>query len=497
LIKLHLRNRAETKFMPNETKNYDLVIIGGGPAGITAAATATTQKKTVAMVDCQHELGGAGFSAGTIPSKALRETALAMSGLKTRNLSGVELTLRPEVAISDFLGREQSVRAIFNHAFQAGLKSRLAEVFLGNATFVDPHTVSVVPIPGKDGQPAEKEPIRLRGENILVATGSSPIRPAIFPFATGNIYDSDTIPKLQRVPKTMAVIGAGVIGSEYGCTFAALGAKVHIIDFRDKLLPFLDAEVSQALTAAMERSGVTFHWNESVRKCEVLPSGEVSLNLSSGASLTVDAVLVATGRKGNTQTLNLAAAGVKTGDFGVIPVDHQFRTNVPHIFAAGDVIGFPALASTSMEQGRRAVTCALGLAVSALSPLLPNGIYTIPEVSMVGETEESLQRERIDYVVGRARYVDNARGQLIGDKDGFLKLLVRRETMQLLGVHVMGEQATELIHIGLMVMRTGSSVLVFNETCFNVPTLGTLYKTAALDAIRELADNELGVPSFF
>jgi len=482
--------------MPNETNKYDLVVIGGGPAGITAAATATALNKTVAMVDSHHELGGAGFNAGTIPSKSLREAALAVSGLKSRNLAGVEFTLRPDAAISDFLGRNQTVRAIFNQAFETGLESKLAQVFHGNATFVDSHTVSVVPIAGKDGQPADKEPVLLYGENILVATGSSPVRPKLFPFNVGKIYDSDTIPKLQRVPKTMAAIGAGVIGSEYGCTFTALGTKVHLIDVSDKLLPFLDAEVSQALTTSMERAGVTFHWKESVQQCEVLPSGKVKLSLSSGASLNVDAVLVATGRKGNTDTLGLASAGVKTGELGVIRVDGQYRTNVPHIFAAGDVIGFPALASTSIEQARRAVMCALGLAVNALSPLLPNGIYTIPEVSMVGETEESLQKEHIDYVVGRARYADNARGQLIGDKDGFLKLLVRRETMQLVGVHAMGEQATELIHIGLMAMRTGSSVLIFSDTCFNIPTLGALYKTAALDAIRQIGDSELGVPSF-
>jgi NAD(P) transhydrogenase len=218
----------------------------------------------------------------------------------------------------------------------------------------------------------------------------------------------------------------------------------------------------------------------------VAESGEVTLSFASGASLTVDAVLVAAGRKSNTGTLNLPLAGVITGERGIIPVDDHYRTNVPHIYAAGDVIGFPALASTSMEQARRAVNSALGLAVSALPPLLPNGIYTIPEVSMVGETEESLQKRRIDYVVGRAQYADNARGQLIGDKDGFLKLLVRRDGVQLVGAHVMGEQATELIHIGLTAMQNGASVLGFSETCYNVPTLGELYKTAALDAIRQI-----------
>ena len=483
--------------MPDEAKTYDLVIIGGGPAGITAAATATDQKKTVAMVDCQHARGGASFSAGTIPSKTLRETAILLSASKTRNLPGFAITLQPEVVVSDYVTREQNIRALFNQAFQSGIKSHLAEVFNGNATFVDPHTVSVTLTPGKDGQAASSEPILLRGENILIATGSSPIRSAMFPFANGNVYDSDTIPTLHRVPKSIAIIGSGVIGSEYGCTFAALGAKVHIIDVRDKLLPFLDAEVSQALTSTIENAGVTFHWNESVLKCEELPSGEIALKLSSGDSLNVNAVLVAMGRKGNTQALNLAAAGVKAGDFGVIPVDHDYRTNVPHIFAAGDVIGFPALASTSMEQARRAARHALGLAVNSLSPLLPIGIYTMPEESMVGETEESLQQEHVEYVAGRARYTDSACGLLVGDKNGFLKLIVRRDNMQLVGVHVMGERATELIHIGLMAMRFGASVLTFSETCFNVPTLGELYKVAAQDALRQIAETEMGIPSFF
>lgn len=478
--------------MPNEIKKYDLVIIGGGPAGLIAASSATALHKTIALVDCHHELGGAGINTGTVPSKTLRETALALSGLKSRNLYGVDLSLRRTVTISDFLGHEQNVKAIFNSALLKRLESHHAEVFFGTASFVDPHTVSVRPIPdasAQNGTSAANEPILLRGENILIATGSSPVRPDLFPFDTGEIYDSDTILKLDRIPKTMAAIGAGVIGSEYGCTFAALGAKVHIIDGRDKLLPFLDAEISQALVAAMERTGITFHWNEKVQQCVVLPTGEVTLTFSSGASLTVDAVLVAAGRKSNTETLNLPQAGVTIGERGIISVDDQFRTNVPHIYAAGDVIGFPALASTSMEQARRAVSHAFGVEVCSLSPLLPNGIYTIPEVSMIGETEESLKKQGIDYVVGRSRYEDNARGRIIGDKDGFLKLLFRRDDMKLVGVHVMGELATEIVHIGLMAMLTGSSAQIFVEACFNVPTLGQLYKTATLHAIQE-ASNE-------
>ncbi len=473
--------------MPDEIKNFDLVIIGGGPAGLVAASTATALNKTIALIDCHHELGGAGINTGTVPSKTLRETALALSGLQSRNLYGVDLSLRREVTISDFLGHEQNVRAIFNAAFMKQLESNHANVFFGMASFLDPHTIKVNPIPPRDGETAATEAVVLRGENILIATGSSPVRPGLFPFGTGEIYDSDTILKLDRIPKTMAAIGAGVIGSEYGCTFAALGAKVHILDGRDKLLSFLDTEISLALAAAMERTGITFHWKENVKQCTVLPSGEVKLDFDSGASLTVDAVLVAAGRKSNTETLDLPRAGVTTGERGLIPVDHDYRTNVPHIYAAGDVIGFPALASTSMEQARRAVGHAFGTKVSVLSPILPNGIYTIPEVSMIGETEESLKKKGIDYVVGRARYEDNARGEIIGDKDGFLKLLFSRADMKLIGVHVIGELATEIVHIGLMAMLTNSTAEIFVEACFNVPTLGMLYKTATLQAIQAAA----------
>ena len=314
----------------------------------------------------------------------------------------------------------------------------------------------------------------------------------MFPFEAGEIYDSDTILRLDKIPKTMAVIGSGVIGSEYACTFAALGAKVHIVDGRDKLLPFLDTDVSAALATAMERLGIIFHWKSNVTKCERQSGDGIKLDFDSGDSLTVDEVLVAAGRKSNVETLDLGKAGVVTGERGLITVDKEFRTNVPHIFAAGDVIGFPALASTSMEQARRAAGHAVGAQVSQLSPLLPNGIYTIPEVSMVGETEESLKKKGIEFVAGRARYEENARGQIIGDKDGFLKLLFRRDNMKLVGVHVIGELATEIVHIGLMAMLTESTAELFVESCFNIPTLSALYKMATLDAIRAEAVIAMG-----
>ena len=355
---------------------------------------------------------------------------------------------------------------------------------MARASFVDANTISVKLLRGCSARRRHVRAAVLRGEKILIATGSSPVRPPLFPFDKGEIYDSDTILMLHKIPKTMAVIGAGVIGSEYACTFAALGAQAHIIDGRDKLLPFLDTEVSQAFQAAMERGGVTFHWKEMVAEMRLLggQSGDADVCFRQDIDGRCGA-----GRGGTQEQCGdagLPAAGVATGERGIIPVNEHYQTNVPHIYAAGDVIGFPALASTSMEQARRAVAHALDLPNGALSPLLPNGIYTIPEVSMIGETEESLQKKNVDYVVGRAVYADNARGQIIGDKDGFLKLIFRRDDMKLIGVHVIGELATEVVHIGLMAMLFGATANVFVEACFNVPTLGMLYKTATLAAIR-------------
>jgi NAD(P) transhydrogenase len=467
--------------MTNDSKIYDLVVIGGGPAGITAATTASTFKKTVALVDNHPEIGGAGINTGTVPSKTLRETALALSGLKSRNLYGIDLSLRREVTVRDFLDREEHIRDGFHAAITQRLQSQQADLYWGACSFLDPHTIQVR-LSAKEENGRE---IQLHGNNILIATGSSPVRPDLFPFGQGEIYDSDTILSLDRIPKVLAVVGAGVIGAEYASTFGALGAEVHILDGRDVLLPFLDAEVSRALAAAMEKNGIVFHWKERVEKCG-FESGRVRLELSSGQALTVDAVLVAAGRKSNTEALALDRAGVKTGERGTIAVDEHFCTNVEHVYAAGDVIGFPALASTSMEQGRRVARHALGLSGSAISPLLPNGIYTIPEVSMLGETEESARKKNIPYFVGRANYRDNARGRIIGDEDGFLKLLFRRDDQRLIGVHIMGEIATEVVHIGLVAMMCNAAANLFVDACLNTPTLGLLYKTATLNALQQL-----------
>lgn len=468
-----------------EQKEYDLIIIGGGPAGVVAAGAARILNKSVALVDNEPGVGGAGINTGTVPSKTLRETALALSGMRSRNLYGVDLSLRREATVADFLRHEESVKDGLSSSLSNRLGEEHADRYVGFGEFVDPNTVRVHPGSSTQANAARPEDILLRGGKILIATGSSPRRPQIFPFDSDGVYDSDTILQLHRLPRTMAVIGAGTIGCEYACTFAALGAQVHLIDGRSELFPFLDGEITARLLSAMQGHGIQFHWKKNVEKCLPQKPTGVTLQLSGGETLTVDEVLVAAGRQSNTGKLNLPAAGVKTGEHGIIPVDEYFRTNVPHIYAAGDVIGFPALASTSMEQARRAILHAFGHAPAAIPRHLPNGIYTIPEISTVGETEESLKKAGVSYIAGRSQYWDTSRGRIIGDREGFLKLLFRRQDMKLLGVHIIGELATEVVHVGLMAILTDSTVDLFLEACFNVPTLATLYKSATIDAVRQ------------
>jgi NAD(P) transhydrogenase len=454
------------------TKDFDIVVIGGGPAGIAGANTASIFGKRVALVEKLREIGGAGINTGTIPSKTLRETALALSGMRSRKLFGVDLSLRREATVADFMRHEKNVAAHERGRREEQMRTYNVERFHGAATFVDPNSVRVAP------------DTLLRSEKILIATGSSPVRPAEFPFEHPRVHDSDEILEIGALPKTLAIVGAGVIGAEYACTFAALGVEVHLIDGRDGLLGFLDREISENIQRAMTAAGVQFVWKEKVTHCDAPPTGDVTLTLTSGGTLAVSDVLVAAGRQSNTGDLNLAAVGLTPGKRGLIKVDAQCRTEVPHIFAAGDVIGAPALAATGMEQARMAMCVACEVNYKdVVAPILPTGIYTIPEASMAGETEDSLKSKGIGYVVGRAHYTDSPRGQIIGDENGLLKLIFARDDMRLLGVHVVGEQATELVHIGLVAMMSGSGAELFNHTCFNYPTLGDLYKYATYEAI--------------
>ena len=455
-----------------QAQAFDLVVIGGGPAGICGANTAGIFGRRVALVEKLREVGGAGINTGTIPSKTLRETALALSGMRSRKLFGVDLSLRREATVADFMRHQANVAAHERRHREGQMRSYKVETFHGAATFVDANTVRVAP------------DTLLRGEKILIATGSSPMRPSEFPFEHSRVHDSDEILEIGALPKRLAVVGAGVIGAEYACTFAALGVEVHLIDGRDSLLAFLDREISENIQRAMTAAGVHFIWKEKVTRCDAPRTGDVTLTLTSGAALAVSDVLVAAGRQSNTADLNLAAAGLTPGKRGLIKVDAQCRTEVPHIFAAGDVIGAPALAATGMEQARMAMCIACEVDYKdVVAPILPTGIYTIPEASMAGETEDSLKAKDVAYVVGRARYMDNPRGQIVGDESGLLKLIFARDDMRLLGVHVVGEQATELVHIGLVAMMSGSGAELFNRTCFNYPTLGDLYKYATYEAI--------------
>jgi NAD(P) transhydrogenase len=457
-------------------ESYDLIVIGGGPAGTCGASAAGLFGQRVVLIEKEAEIGGAGINSGTVPSKTLRETALALSGWQSRRLFGVDLSLRREATIGDFMRHTDQVTSGERREIEARMHVRHVERRRGTASFVDPHTIRVTTRDGGE--------TLLRGEKILIATGSAPFRPTEFPFADERVYDSDELLHLPAMPKRLVIIGAGVIGSEYASTFATMGVEVHLVDGRDALLPFLDGEVSRILAHAMAANGVQFHWNERATHCDTARPGDIHVTLTSGAVLSADALLVCAGRISNTGDLNLAAAGITPGKRGLIPVNARYHSEVPHIYAAGDVIGPPALAATGMEQARIAMCHAFGITQKTdLSPILPTGIYTIPETSMVGETEEALKAKGVDFIAGRARYADNARGRIVGDRDGFLKLLFRREDMRLMGVHVIGEQATELVHVGMMALLTESGAEVFNQACFNYPTLGDLYKYATYDAL--------------
>lgn len=457
-----------------ETRNYDLVVIGSGPAGEKGAAQAAYFGKKVALVEREPVLGGAAANTGTLPSKTLRETALMLSGLKARGF-GVDFNQKGKTTVRDFLFKERKVKETERARVQSNLGKHGIDLYRGHGSFADPQTLRVAP--------ADGEPVNLRAQRFLVATGSAPLRPDIFKTTDPRVYDSDTILSLREIPQSLVVVGGGVIGCEYACTFAAQGVQVSLIDGRDVLLGFLDREISLALMDRMRKLGIELFAPERVEACT--PGGDaVRVTLGSGRVLTASAVLAAAGRQSNTASLNLAAAGITPGKRGLLEVNAHYQTSVPHIYAAGDVIGFPALASTSMEQARLAMVHAFDLKYKTeVAPILPYGIYTIPEVSMAGETEDSLKSKAIAYVAGRASYGQNARGEIIGDMDGMLKLLFGRDDMKLLGVHVIGESASEVVHIGLTALMVGAGAELFIRTCYNYPTLGELYKYATYDAM--------------
>jgi NAD(P) transhydrogenase len=464
------------------TESFDLIVIGCGPAGEKAGAQAAYFGKRVAVIERAAAVGGSCINTGTVPSKTLRESALYFSGLKQRGLYGIDYSLKENLTVHDFMHHEREVVEMERKRILKNLGLHHIELVRGQAAFEDPHTVAV-------NTPAGIR--HLRGEVILISTGSKPNRPSEIAFDDVHTFDSDTFLQMERIPKSLAVIGGGVIGCEYASIFVALGVDVTLVDGRNQLLPFLDKEISERLRDRFASLGMHLWFNERPVKAENTAIG-VRLSMKSGKTLETEAALFAAGRRAAVDGLQLENAGLSINDKGYIAVDENYRTAVPHIYAAGDVIGFPALASTSMEQGRVAVCHAFGLKYKQrVASLLPMGIYTIPEISSAGETEESCKEKKIDYCVGRAHYENNARGHIIGDTAGMLKLIFARADRKLLGISVIGESATELIHIGMMVLDNGLTIDEFIEQVFNYPTLSETYKYAAYDGLGNLAGHKL------
>ena len=459
---------------------YDLIVIGSGPAGEKGAAQAAYFGKRVALIEREPVLGGACVNTGTVPSKTLRESALHLSGFRLRAFGdAIGLTIKDNITVADFMHRKQIVVEREWQRIEANLRRHLVDRYSGNARFLSPNKLEITNALGTE---------TIEGNVVLIATGSSPFRASNVPFDDEYICDSDSILGIQQIPHTLAVVGAGVIGCEYASIFAALGVEVHLIDGRTSLLPQIDREIMRILVGDMQqRLGVIMHLGcdvDEIDRC----NGQVALTLKDGREIVCDKVLYAAGRSSNTADLNLAAAGVTTGNRGLVVVDANYRTNVPNIYAAGDVIGFPALASTSMEQARVAMVHAFDLKYKTrVAPLLPYAIYTIPELATVGLTEDECRNKGITPATGRASYRNNARGQIIGDTKGMIKLVFDRDSLAILGVHIVGENASELLHTGMMAMQFGGTINAFIDCVFNFPTLGEAYKYAAYDGLGSLA----------
>jgi NAD(P) transhydrogenase len=461
--------------------DFDLLVIGSGPGGQKAAIAAAKLERRVAIVERTQMLGGVCVNTGTIPSKTLREAVLYLTGLDQREMYGQNYRVKDEITIADLTARTRHVVSKENDVVRSQLTRNRVAILTGTARFTSPTSVE---IPEADGRVRE-----VTAANIVIATGTRPARPDTVAFDERTIMDSDGILQLDRVPRSMLVAGAGVIGIEYASMFAALGTKVTVVEQRDRMLEFCDGEVIEALKYHLRDLAVTFRFSETVAGVEARPEGAIA-SLASGKRIPADTVMYSAGRQGQTDALNLEAAGLAADKRGRITVDEFYRTSVPSIYAVGDVIGFPALAATSMEQGRLAAHHACGLPVHSAHLLQPIGIYSIPEISFIGKTEDQLTRECVPFEVGVSRYRELARGQIIGDSYGVLKLLVSPDDHKLLGVHVFGTGATELVHIGQAVMGCGGTVDYLVDAVFNYPTLAESYKVAALDATNKMREVE-------
>ncbi len=459
-------------------QSFDLIVIGSGPAGQKGAICAAKLRKRVAVIDRRLMMGGVCVHTGTIPSKSVREAIFQLTGIAVRTFYGNNYRGNGDVSLQDLSFRVNSIVSRETDVIRAQLKRNGVAVYQGLAQFADPHTIEVE---GEEGK------ITLHGDNILIACGTRPARSADIPFDGKRILDTDEFTNISSVPKEIIVVGAGVVGLEYASFMAALGAEVTLIDQRPVILDFVDREIIEALSYHLRQMGTTFRLGEKVTRVGYDQERDsVFAELESGKKVRGDVLLYAVGRQANGDQLCLEAAGLQPDPRGKIKEHDCYQTDVPHVYAAGDVIGFPALASTSMEQGRLASCRMFGAPFENMQELFPYGIYTIPEISMVGQTEEKLTAAKIPYEVGISKYAELAKSMMLGDETGMLKLLFNRNTRKLLGVHAIGQRATEIIHIGQAVLAYGGSIEYFRDTVFNYPTLAEAYKVAALDGLNKL-----------
>jgi NAD(P) transhydrogenase len=460
-----------------ERPSYDLVVIGSGPAGQKAAIAASKLGKRVAMVDRKEMVGGVCVHTGTIPSKTLREAILYLSGFRERSFYGRDYTLKDEISVSDLAFRVQAVVLREVEVIRAQLKRNRVELVPGTARFLDAHTLEVQGVAGTT---------RVTADHILIACGTRPAHSPTVPLDGRRVVDSDQLMNVERFPRELIVVGAGVIGLEYASMITALNIKVTIIEQRPTILDFVDREIIESLDYFMRQRGAIFRLGEKLVSVEVDEKARVVANLDSGKRVHGDALLYTVGRRTNADLLNIEAAGLAADDRGRISVNEFFQTSVPHIYAAGDVIGFPALASTSMEQGRLASCHMFGAYCHSRKEAVPYGIYTIPEISMVGRTEEELTAAKVPYEIGLSRFEELAKGQMLGTEVGMLKILFDPKSLKLLGVHAIGENAAEIIHIGQAVLALGGTIEYFRDTVFNYPTFAEAYKVAGLDGLNRL-----------
>jgi NAD(P) transhydrogenase len=459
------------------TPHYDLIVIGSGPAGQKGAIAAAKLRKRVAVIDRREMVGGCSLHLGTIPSKTMREAILYLTGMRQRTFYGADYRAKEDISAADLSQRVDVVLEREIDVVKAQLRRNGVTTVNGMARFADAHTIE---IEASDGTTTQ-----ITADTILIACGTRPAENPLIVTDGQRVFNSDQLLHLPLIPRELIVVGGGVIGLEYTAMMTALGTRVTLIEQRPTLLDFADHEIIESLAHHLREDGVTFRLGEQVTSV-TRENDRVSAHLESGKTVKGDALLYAVGRQANSDLLRLGAAGITADERGKIKVNEYFQTTVSHIYAAGDVIGFPALAATSMEQGRLAVSHSLGLPMKTAPHLLPFGIYTIPEISMVGRTERDLTTAKVRYEVGISRFSELARAQMIGDERGMLKILFDPDTLRLLGVHVMGESATEIIHIGQAVLAMGGTIDYFRDTVFNYPTLAEAYKVAALNGMNKV-----------